>query len=270
MVGLGFILFPLYVYPTSTTTWNPLVTAANSYPSVDFYAIVNPNNGPGGAACPASDYADAIATLNAVDNIHVLGYVHTAYEYTCNEICTCSAPYGELAANISTYQAWPSTCTAGSTGAALSVDGIFIDEAPTDSSCYTYMENATALVKSAATTSGSDTTLVFNPGAAVDSSYFGLADYINVFENDEAAYDTVDVGSIDGNGVYASQSTLIIWGYSSGTAKLSTDVTTILSQAQDGIAGLMVTDKGNYNEFPANWDAFVAHVASVVSSNGGS
>lgn len=40
------ILLPLYFYP-SPGAWDVVDSAASTYPDVTFYAIVNPNSGPG-------------------------------------------------------------------------------------------------------------------------------------------------------------------------------------------------------------------------------
>ncbi len=61
------------------------------------------------------------------------------------------------------------------------------------------MQNATDFARGTLTRGN---IVFFNPGVAVDSQYFSIADYINVFENNEGAYDSVDVGGLDGDGVF--------------------------------------------------------------------
>ena len=40
------ILLPLYLYPL-TGAWDSVYNAASTYPSVNFYLIVDPDSGPG-------------------------------------------------------------------------------------------------------------------------------------------------------------------------------------------------------------------------------
>jgi len=126
------------------------------------------------------------------------------------------------------------------------------------------MSDATAFVKSTFTHGGN--TVLFNAGTAVDDAYWSIADYINVFENTEVAYDTADIGALDGEGTHYSQSTLILYNYTDGS-ELERDVDTILSRQRDTMAGLYITDSDVYSAFGSNWDAFVAQVATVVLTN---
>ena len=109
--------------------------------------------------------------------------------------------------------------------------------------------------------------MLFNAGVAVDNVYWGIADYINVLENTEAAYDNADIGALDGEGDYSEQATLIIHDYTDGAKILKRDVDTILSFQNDDIAGLYITDRSGYTAFPTNWATFVSDVAAVVKKN---
>lgn len=76
-----FILVPLYIYP-APGAWDPLYTAAARHADagLDFYAIVNPDNGPGTAAkLPDANYVAALERLTALPNVRVIGYVHCSY-----------------------------------------------------------------------------------------------------------------------------------------------------------------------------------------------
>jgi hypothetical protein len=44
------VISPLYIYPTSTSVWQPLVSASTANPSVPLQVIINPNSGPAGSA----------------------------------------------------------------------------------------------------------------------------------------------------------------------------------------------------------------------------
>ena len=272
MVNYGFVLLPLYIYPTPGA-WEPLFSNATANPDVTFYAVVNPANGPGAGACPDANFVDAMGTLNTIPNIKTLAYVHTAYQYDCGssgtDICTCSAPLNELEANITKYQQWPSACcSSGGTNANdIHIDGIFIEESPSNSTCLDYMRSATSFARDILTQGN---TVLFNAGASVDSAYWSVADYINVFENTEAVYDAADINALNGNGKFLQNSTLIIYGYTDGAEVLQRDVNTILSVQNDAIAGLYITDQNGYSAFPGNFATFVSDVAAVVKANMGS
>ena len=261
-----FVLLPLYIYPLPGL-WDPLFQAAKSYPSVNFLAVINPDNGPGDGDCPNSDYANATSYLNSIPNIQTLAYIHTAARWDCGPtgtwICPCSQPLDVLEANITKYQNWnvPDHCVAGTD---VHIDGIFFDESPSDANCSTYMSNATAFAKSTLTRSG---TVLFNTGQAVDSTYWSIADYINVFEDTEAAYDTADIGALDGEGAYHAQTTMIIHNYADGPSIVRRDVDTILSFQKDAMAGLYITDLDIYSAFPTNFTGFVSEVAAVIGAN---
>ncbi|KAK4549788.1 hypothetical protein LTR36_005089 [Oleoguttula mirabilis] len=270
MVNYGFVLVPMYIYPTPGA-WDPLFSAAKANPNVTFQAVINPWDGPGAGSCPDTNFINATSYLNAISNIKTLAYVHTANQYDCgpygNWICPCSQPLSALEANITTYQNWPTASCSTNNAKDIHIDGIFFDEAPTDGNCTAYMQNATAFAK---TTLTHGNTVLFNPGGAVNASYWSIADYINVFEDSEAAYDIADIGALDGQGAYRAQSTMIIYGDTDESTTLHRDVNTILSSKNDDMAGLYITDKTIYSEFPGNWTGFVSEVAAVVKANMGS
>ena len=153
MVGTAFVLIPLYIYPSSLNSWQPLFSAARNHPSVTFRAVINPDSGPGSGSCPGSDFVASMAALNAISNIQTLAYVHTAARFNCgsgSDICVCSQPLSALQKNISTYQNWPvSNCSPdGSNSQDIHVDGIFFDESPSNTTCYNYMKTATSYARS--------------------------------------------------------------------------------------------------------------------------
>ncbi|TKA79115.1 hypothetical protein B0A55_02408 [Friedmanniomyces simplex] len=268
MVNYGFILVPLYIYPVPSA-WDALFTAAATYPSVTFRAVINPDSGPGDTACPNSDFVAAMSALNTHPNIQTLAYVHTAARYDCGPtgtwICPCTQPLSALEANISRYQNWNDAASNGcDVTADVHLDGIFFDEAPSDGNCTSYMSDATSFAK---TTLTRGSTVLFNAGQAVDATFWGIADYINVLEDTEAAYDNANIGALDGEGEYHAQSTVILYDYSDGPAVLERDVGTLLGVQRDAMAGLYVTDLGVYDRFPTNFTGFVGEVARVVEAN---
>ncbi|KAK4508027.1 hypothetical protein PRZ48_001763 [Zasmidium cellare] len=273
MVNYAFVLLPLYIYPETPTTWQPLYNAANNHPNVTFQVVVNPNSGPGAGACPNgndTNYINAIATLNSIPNIKTLGYIHTATSSTCGssgkDICVCSQPQSALQANISTYQNWPTAGCTANNAKDIHVDGIFYDESPSNSTCLDYMRQITSYAKQTLTRGS---TSLFNAGVQLqENGYWDVADYINIFENNEAALRTVNVTQLTGDGNYASQATLIVYGYTSGSDQLLDDVRDILSVKNgDGVTGLSISDLNTYAAFGTNLEQFVADVDVVGQEN---
>ncbi|KAK5696717.1 hypothetical protein LTR97_008021 [Elasticomyces elasticus] len=264
MVNYGFILVPLYIYPLPGA-WDGLFKVAKTYPSVTFQAVINPDTGPGDSACPNSDFITSMAELNSIPNIQTLAYVHTAANFDCGPgtwICPATQPQSALENNITKYQNWniPGKCT----DADVHIDGIFFDEAPSDANATTYMSDITSFAKSTLTRGS---TVLFNAGQAVDPAYWSIADYINVLEDTEVAYDSADIGALNGEGKYHAQTTIILHDYASGPAILERDVSTILSTGRDAMAGLYITDLDVYNKLPTNFTGFAEEVAKVVAAN---
>lgn len=269
MVNPGFILFPLYIYP-SNNAWQPLFDAADANPSLIFQAVINPGSGPGSGPCPNSDYINALDALNKHPNIHTLAYVHTASRYDCgptqNWICPGTQDLSALQSNITTYQNWSNGGCAANKD--IHIGGIFFDEAPTTPDKLDYMQNIATFARNTLTHGN---TILFNAGAQVDDGYFTIADFINVFEDTEAAYDVADIGALDGNGVYSHQATLLIHTYTSDEVTETNDIETIINFQNDGIAGLFITDvtvaDNPYGKFPTAWAFFSETVARVVNGN---
>lgn len=129
------ILVPLYIYPVSEQTWQPLyqayvfipssfqklTNAKNLYsisnnPNYEFVIVVNPNSGPGGNALPSHDYMREIPKLNNYRNVQTVGYMRIDW---------CRRPLSETFADIETFARWS---TSGRPG--LYVEGIYVDETP--------------------------------------------------------------------------------------------------------------------------------------------
>jgi hypothetical protein len=105
MVAAAAILLPLYMWPigpSGENTWQPVLDSAAAYPSLQFTVIVNPSSGPG--EWPNSDYAAAIAQLNALSNVQTIGYVDTA------QVNVPGGPYTieKVVGDIKTYASEPS------------------------------------------------------------------------------------------------------------------------------------------------------------------
>ncbi|TBR11042.1 MAG: hypothetical protein EPO62_02470 [Candidatus Nitrosotenuis sp.] len=146
------IMIPLYTYPG--TTWDTVVAAKNAHPSVPIVAIINPNNGPGGAK--DSNYVSGIQKLQSA-GIVVIGYVATGYG---------SRSTSTVNSDIDTYKSW-----------YPQLQGIFFDEMSNGGGDETYYGNLSNHSKSVgfAFTVG-------NPGAETQSSYIGTMDNIIIYE----------------------------------------------------------------------------------------
>ncbi len=160
------IIEPIYTVPGST--WNNMISAHQTYPSVPYEVIINPNSGPGGSF--SQTFANGIQNLNN-NGLTVLGYVYTSY---------CQRPLSEAESDINLYAEWYKS---------YGLTGIFFDEMayPTDnvSPCdagVTAMDYYNTLTDYAVNIEGFHFT-VGNPGDDVNSSYMNTVGTINIFEN---------------------------------------------------------------------------------------
>ena len=252
----GFILLPLYIYP-SLNAWKPLFDNATAYVNdLTFLAIINPNSGPGGQNCPNSDYIAAVKSLNTHPNIVALGYVHTTFG---------KESQAALQNNITRYQNWSKPTTAN--GCGIQVNGIFFDEAPTQASSVTYMKTISTYARSTLT---NGKTIVYNPGVHVDPGYWQWADYINVFEDTEANYRKANIPALtDNNQTYTKKGTVIIHTYTSSSQQENDDVDKVIDTDPPnyGLAGVFITDRtlaqNPFSAFPARWTDLVKWVAAA-------
>ncbi|KAJ5949880.1 hypothetical protein N7454_001464 [Penicillium verhagenii] len=150
------VLYPVYVYPTTNTTWDPLYEAISTYPEVDFVIIVNPSSGPG-ASTPDTQYATAVRRLDTYSNVQKVGYIPTNY---ANRNIT------DVLDDVASYANWTATST------ALGMDGIFFDEIPYDwnSTKAEYLSQINEAVKNSSGIQ-SPHLIIHNPGTIPDSQY---------------------------------------------------------------------------------------------------
>lgn len=128
----GSVIVPLYVFP-SMGAWAPVYDMyatlstyyhvlnsdslrAETYPQVQFTAVVNIQSGPGDGALPSNEYWEAIETLNSLNNVRTIGYVATTW---------CERNLSQVLDEIAAYSFW------GEYDSSLAIDGIFVDETPT-------------------------------------------------------------------------------------------------------------------------------------------
>lgn len=150
------VLFPLYIYPTNDSTWDPLYESyvepethippialrtvtdsprVTTHPDLNFTVIINPSSGPGSSAYPSEDYTSSVERLSTYSNVRKVGYVRTAYA-TRNITAVLD--------DVATYAGWANQSL------TLAMDGIFFDEAPYDYSAAKaeYMQTISEAVKS--------------------------------------------------------------------------------------------------------------------------
>ncbi|EAW24740.1 spherulation-specific family 4 protein [Aspergillus fischeri NRRL 181] len=172
------ILFPLYIWPETDSTWDPLYEEVNNYPNLNFTIIINPSSGPGNSSQPSSQYAHQIQRLNAYPNVRTVGYVRTGY---------ASRNLTTVLQEVGIYSGWAAVSP------TLAMRGIFFDEVPSEytTSAAEYLATINEAVKNA---SGlrPDRTVIHNPGAIPDSRYSNIdgTDVTVVFEQSYQEYQT--------------------------------------------------------------------------------
>ena len=234
------VAFPAYIWPANNDTWTPLFDTIAANPTVPFDIIVNPSNGPNGTV-PSPVYVASISRLNNYTNTNIFGYVHSSFG-TRNVTAIIS--------DISAYQAWTTYPNAD-----IHVDGIFVDEAPTDLVYLDHMSTIYGHVKD--TLTGSNTVWT-NPGVPIDAAFYKVADLVNAYEN---SYDDW----INNNGSNAipkeqhSKSTVMIHSYDQNDKKLS--------QATDNLAkaeyhSSFLTNDSTYNAFSPLLPLYAQKVAT--------
>ncbi|KAL4937831.1 hypothetical protein BDV06DRAFT_215585 [Aspergillus oleicola] len=149
------VIFPLYIYPETNSTWGPLYGAIQSHPDLNFLVIVNPQSGPGNGSAPDEAYQVAIRQLDTYANVQKVGYVRTNY---------AERNVSEVLDDIATYSGWESQSS------DLAMAGIFFDEAPHQygEGRADYLTRINAAVKNATGLQG-DRTVILNPGVIPDA-----------------------------------------------------------------------------------------------------
>jgi hypothetical protein len=191
------VMIPLYIYPHTWVNnskvlnpeWQRLIDVKRQYPSLNVWAIVNPNNGPGAEI--NQDYVSGITQLKSV-GIKVIGYTYTkwAKQYSDSEVPEVRS-VDSVQTDIGRWKTW------------YAVDGIFFDEMATVEStdrippCAT-SDNPTnctsrseyyARLNSYAKSQGFTLT-VGNPGTTPNDKYFSTMDTIVMYE--QIGYPTND------------------------------------------------------------------------------
>lgn len=264
MLEWPFILVPLYIYPTSTS-WSSLFSAARSHPGLQFIAVVNPNNGPGSAPSPDINYTAALRELSTLSNIRILGYIFCSYG---------ERALVEMERDILVYYGWTARRGCGSglpvdrdqtTTQTIRMDGVFFDEAPSASEHVNYMAHISKAARKTLQNAES-TIIIYNPGIFVDQAFYESADYVAVFENRAAAWDSPYVcanlamlpESLRGRSVAISHSA----GCVNEQLQFARDVVTTA-----GFAGHFATAASGYTQWCSNWWAYVQQASEMCRGN---
>ncbi|KAI0650199.1 Spherulation-specific family 4 [Trametes meyenii] len=244
------LLVPLYIWPTGGSnclSWATLIQTIAAHPTVPFWAVINPNSGPGKYKSQAPTvFQQCIPKLRA-PNVVVLGYVPTGYG--------ASSKKTNVTKDVDTYAGWKS---------AYRPDGIFFDEVSGmggDLSTYTtYASHARSSFN------GGKGFIAFNPGTNPTSTkYYNIADILLTAENFYQDFSPNQL-SLKPSTPATKQSVVLTDGP-------STPPTALISQLvkTDGIKAFYVTtdsqaNGGNpYDNLPTDLESFVAAIQSAQS-----
>lgn len=239
------VILPLYIYPLEQA-WEPLIRAANAHTNVHFLVIVNPGNGPGPDSMPDASYRAVLRKLNSISNIQPVGYVHCTYGQRA---------LGEIQKDVDIYRQWNSE---------FRLDGIFVDEVPSDPDLVPYMASLANHVHST-WRSGLDRhgVVIYNPGVVIDRAFFSDAEYIVTFEQSQDHWKTLQVAGQDTPHLPSDL-------YSKALAIMHTCVTAdggleqLIEEVRAlGFAGLYITEQegGNFTQWPCTWGHLVRLLA---------
>ncbi|KAF7885905.1 uncharacterized protein EAF02_004414 [Botrytis sinoallii] len=236
------VLLPLYIYPLPLA-WNWLLTTIPLYPSITYTLVINPSSGPGTYnSFPDPSYIDAIASLNAFDNVQLLGYVDTAYMHRSVE---------DIVAEVDTYNHWQANPSKD-----IHMHGIFFDD------CVSNWNASTSQFMSTIATSAhqANLTVTFNPGVIADLSFFALADNILMIEETYNASKALpSIESIPLN--QRSKSSVMFHHFTGSASDQSTLVKEILKM---GINSLYITTN-DYISQSDLWTQFNAAISAGPS-----
>lgn len=238
------LLLPLYQYPEGTT-WDPVYSAIEANPQLEFQIIINVDSGPGGSE-PDSNFVTGTSKLNSYSNVQTLGYVH----------CSYGADQEGVDQNVTEWAAWNSY-----SGANVSIDGIFFDETPNTAGGSDDVSFVQTAVEAASSAFGSHAfTSMLNPGATVEhDEFWTLADYIVIFESEASEYSASVLTTNIPSGK-ASQSSILIYDFASiGSASLADAWLQTMIEADVGSAHIL-----NYDYIQATTAETPASIGSIA------
>ncbi|CZR56592.1 related to cell surface spherulin 4-like protein [Phialocephala subalpina] len=178
-VGPPTVLVPLYIYP-DPGAWDPLFSAVEKYPKINFTIIINPNSGPEGLD---GNYTRDIPPLNFYPNVRTVGYVSTNYT---------NRNFSLVEGDIRTYASWAGNASM----LGMGMRGIFLDEVVSgwsDAAANFYAILA-AVIRDE-TGLGRDPLIIHNPGTLPDARYLTSrsSNVTVIFENSWDNYNAVDL-----------------------------------------------------------------------------
>lgn len=240
------MLYPLYNYPnwwnTSTYVWDDIASDGNRIPIT---AIINPNNGPGGAGSPNSDYIQGLSDLTAGD-VDTIGYVHTSYG---------TRDINDVKADIKKYN------DDFTTGTTYSVTGIFIDEASTDPGSLGYYAQIFDYVKNNPDNPNLDF-LVLNPSTNTPESYLDYADVLIVFEDTYSNWLSYTPDPYVAN--YSSDRfSYLVHSVSGGTTEMENAIN--LGLTRNFMRGFVTDDtlSNPWDNLPTFWEEEVSYMEGI-------
>jgi Spherulation-specific family 4/PEP-CTERM motif len=231
------ILFPLYAYPTwyapATYIWDDIAAAAATVPIT---AVINPNNGPGGAG-PNSDYVRGVSDL-AAGGVTMIGYVSTNYGNRA------------LSAIQADIDLWANSWTG--------IAGIFLDEESNDPATLSFYQG----IRNYILTKPSLTKIVANPGTQVPQSFITtpIADTTVIYESG-TGWDTY---ATDGYVANFPRTRFAMIAYNLATAAQMRSALDLAASRNFGY--VFATDDSGanpYDTLPSYWASEVSHAASV-------
>lgn len=166
LYGIEGVLIPFYHFPQLyDQEVLKLITFKHKYPDIEFFVIINPNNGD--FAKVQYNFALMIRQLHDA-NITVLGYVYSAYGKR------------DLLQLKSRIDAWKKYKYWG-------VEGIFIDEVNSSNEKLPYYKDLSRYIKR------DFPFVVLNPGVVVDKEYEKIADIVVVREHNQSQKNTSNI-----------------------------------------------------------------------------
>jgi len=226
-----------------------LYDSIDQSPSVRFDVIINPSSGPGTSvgALPDAGWTDALTELNARNNSHALGYVHTSWGQRC---------IGEIQTDILAYVKWSAE------NSSHQISGFFFDETPVNDTSFMtgYMQTVTSFARTVLNLPSSR--IIFNPGAPPASAYYNIADVIVTFEGENAGFSNFlsSPEYIDMTASEKAQAAYIIRDFN-GTTSEQADL--VQSIASENISALFITTAPNYEVISQDLPQLAAEVKAL-------
>jgi hypothetical protein len=220
------MIVPAYAYPApAAPLWDGALAAADCVRCM----VANPANGPGTAF--DGNYAAVVARVKAA-GIHVMGYVDTHYSER------------KLALVKADIDAWKSF---------YGVTDAFVDQTASSADKLAYYREIGDQIHA---TPGAIALL--NPGTNADEGYLQVADILNIFEGNQAAYEEFDTWSWTA-GYPSSRFSHLVYGVADEAG-----MTRVVSESvARGVAHVYVTSGGlphPWGALPPYWEAEVARI----------